>query len=177
MEDKENELLNLIPLDSKTKEIAQKIIDEDSLDKVKDLTHLFNLNQAKKNVLRILKLNTLLDKVSDTMIERFEQTPGQFSNADLLNYMQVTQSAIDRANKSLNMVDESQAITLNQVNQVNLNVGDEVMDKDSREKILEAVKHIMDVSKNLELDLDKEDNIVIEEDKEELKNNILKEEE
>ena len=130
MEDKENELLNLIPLDSKTKEIAQKIIDEDSLDKVKDLTHLFNLNQAKKNVLRILKLNTLLDKVSDTMIERFEQTPGQFSNADLLNYMQVTQSAIDRANKSLNMVDESQAITLNQVNQVNLNVGDEVMDKE-----------------------------------------------
>ena len=42
---------------------------------------------------------------------------------------------------------------------------------------MEAVKHIMDVSKNLELDLNKEDNIVIEENKEEPKNNILKEEE
>ena len=88
--------------------------DENDIDKVKDLTHLFNLNQAKKNVLRVLKLNSLLDKVSDQMIERFTKQPGAFSNSDLLNYMQVTQSAIDRANKALNLVDETPAIQINQ---------------------------------------------------------------
>ena len=134
-------LIDLIPLDDSTTKLAQDILKEDSVEKVQSLVHLFNLNQSKKNVLRILKLNSLLDKVQDQMIERFERKPGEFSNADLLNYMQVAQSAIDRANKSLNLVDEHPSITMNQVN-VNINE-DTTLSRESREKVTEAIAAIM----------------------------------
>lgn len=161
-----NDIINLIPLNENNAKLAQDIIDENDIDKVKDLTHLFNLNQAKKNVLRVLKLNSLLDKVSDQMIERFTKQPGAFSNSDLLNYMQVTQSAIDRANKALNLVDETPAIQINQqVN--NINVG-ETLDRESRERIKDAVSAILKKTSQLNIELDKEDDVVIiEEPKEE----------
>ena len=138
-----NDLIDVIPLDNSTKQIAQEIVNEQDLDKVKNLTHLFNLNQAKKNVLRVLKLNQLLDHVSDQMIERFEKTPDNFSNADLLNYMNITQSAIDRANKSLNLVDETPTIQVN--TQVNINnaSGTELLDRESKARVADAIKGIL----------------------------------
>ena len=134
--------LDLISLDDETNSIAQRIIDESDLDEVKKLTQLFNLNQSKKNAMRVLKLNSLLDKVSDQMIERFEKKPGEFSNSDLLNYLTVTQNAIDRANKSLNLVEDTPAIQLQQNNQINVNIIDG-MSRDSKEKVTDAVKSIL----------------------------------
>ena len=158
-----DDTLNIIPLDDNTKNIAQQLIDEQNLDQVKNLTHLFNLNQAKKNVLRILKLNQLLDKVSDQMIERFEKRPGEFSNTDLLNYMQVAQSAIDRANKSLNLVDETPAI---QINQQNIIMDKEILDKDSRDRVTDAVNAILNKINKMKNEEQKEDIIeLIEEEK------------
>lgn len=134
--------LDLVPLDEKTAEIAQQILDEQDLDRVKDLTTLFNLNSQKRNVMRIIKMNGLLDKVTDQVIERFEKYPANFSNDDLIKYMQVTENAIDRANKNLNLVEETPAIQLMQNNQVNINI-DNGLDRDSREKVLDAVKAIL----------------------------------
>lgn len=136
------DLINIIPLDESTNDIAQQIINENELSKVQDLTHLFNLNQAKKNVLRIMKMNSLLDKVSDKMIERVEKRSDEFSHNDLLNYMNVVQASIDRANKSLNLIDETPAI---QLNQVNINVTEEdALSRESRDRVTEAIKAIMD---------------------------------
>lgn len=156
-------IINTVPLDSSTNKLAQDIINEENLDQVKNLTHLFNLNQAKKNVLRILKLNQLLDKVSDQMIERFEKRPGEFSNADLLNYMQVAQSAIDRANKSLNQVDETPAI---QINQQNIIMDKEILGKDSRDRVTDAVNAILNKINKMK-DKEQQEDVVelIEEDK------------
>lgn len=153
------DIVDIIPLDASSNELANQIIAENDLKKVQDLTHLFNLNQAKKNVLRVIKMNSLLDKISDQMIERVEKTPDNFSNNDLLNYMQVTQSAIDRANKSLNLVDETPAI---QLNQVNINVSDDdVLSRDSRERVTEAIKSIMN-KLNVIQNLDSEKPMIIE---------------
>ena len=87
MDDKleKDEILDMIPLDTSTQQIADEIIKETDTKKLKDLTYLFNLNLTKKNVLRVLKLNTLLDKVSDQMLERFEKKPGEFSNITLFS--------------------------------------------------------------------------------------------
>ena len=84
------------------------------------------------------------------MIERVEKAPDNFSNNDLLNYMQVTQSAIDRANKSLNLVDETPAIQLNQVN-INVN-DDDVLSRDSRERVLAFVKAALQQNSTEETD-------------------------
>ena len=163
----EKDIIDMIPLDSNTTELASNIIKESDLDEIKRLTQLFNLNQAKKNVLRVLKLNSLLDKVSDQMLERFEKRPGEFSNSDLINYMTVTQNAIDRANKSLNLVNETPAI------QVNVNVDNDPIksiDKESKERIMAAVNAILQKSKELDLDADNiQEEIVVD-------NTVLKEE-
>lgn len=134
--------VNTQDLDNQTTELAQTIIDETNVDKLKDLTHLFNLNQAKKNVLRVMKLNGLLDTVSDKIIERFEKYPDNFSSADLLNYLQVTQNAIDKANKNLSLVDETPAIQINHNNQVNVNIIDSYS-QDERDRVMEVVKTIL----------------------------------
>lgn len=159
------DIIDLIPLDTKTSELAQEIINEENIEKVQDLTHLFNLNQAKKNVLRVMKLNSLLDKVSDQMIERFEKRPGEFSNNDLLNYMQITQNAIDRAQKQLNIVDEAPAISLNQVN-INIENSDG-LDRDSRAKITEAISQIFQMANKLDImdeNIQQPEEIIIEPD-------------
>lgn len=136
-------------LDEKTTQIAQSIINEEDVDKIKDLTHLFNLNQAKKNVLRVMKLNGLLDTVSDKIIERFEKYPDNFSSADLLNYLQVTQNAIDKANKNLSLVEDTPVIQVNHNNQVNLNIIDSY-DRDSKERVMEFIKSVLAQSNSVD---------------------------
>lgn len=151
MEDKNNtpaeKPLDLTPLDIKTRDIAQKILDEEDVDAVKDLTNLFNLNAQKRNVMRVIKMNDLLDKVTDQVIQRFEKTPANFSNEDLIKYMQVTENAIDRANKNLNLVEETPPIQLMQNNQVNINIANG-LDRESREKVLSIVEAILNETNN-----------------------------
>ena len=136
-------------LDEKTLQIAQTIINEEDVDKIKDLTHLFNLNQAKKNVIRVMKLNGLLDTVSDKIIERFEKYPDNFSSADLLNYLQVTQNAIEKANKNLSLVENTPVIQVNHNNQVNLNIIDSY-DRDSKERVMEFIKSVLAQSNSVD---------------------------
>ena len=153
MEDKNSpqveKSLDLTPLDIKTRDIAQKILDEEDVDAVKDLTNLFNLNAQKRNVMRVIKMNDLLDKVTDQVIQRFEKTPANFSNEDLIKYMQVTENAIDRANKNLNLVEETPPIQLMQNNQVNINI-DNGLDRESREKVLSIVEAILNETNNID---------------------------
>jgi hypothetical protein len=53
--------LSMKELKANTEDIVFNIIKEQNTDKIKDLTNLFNLNLTKKNTLRILKLDELLD--------------------------------------------------------------------------------------------------------------------
>lgn len=141
MSEKEQQLC-ATSLDSKTKDLAQQILDTDDIDKVKDLTNLFNLNIQKRNVMRVVKMNELLDNVTDKVAERFEKTPDNFTNDDLLKYMQVTENSIEKANKNLNLVEETPAIQLQQNNQVNINIGTS-LDRESRVKVTDAVQAIL----------------------------------
>lgn len=134
--------LDVRPLDKNTKDIAQRILDEQDIDKVKDLTNLFNLNSQKRNVMRVMKMNELLDKVTDKVVTRFDEHPDNFSNEDLLKFMQVTENAIDRANKQLNLIDDTPPIQLTQNNQVNINLVTE-LPRESRERVLEFVKNAL----------------------------------
>ena len=163
-----DEIIDMVPLDDSTNKLAQDIVAEQNVDKVKDLVHLFNLNQAKKNVLRVFKYNALLDKLSDAALNRVEKHSDEFSNADLVSWMQVAQTAIDRANKSLNLVDETPAIQINQ--QVNNIKVEEPLDRESRSKIRQAVSMILAKAKENKIvedaDLSDSEPITIVEDPE-----------
>ena len=153
MSNKDNnalELLNEVPLDTQTAEIANDILIETDVDKVKDLTNLFNLNQRKKNVVRLMKFNNLLDNISDHMLERFEKRAGEFSNSDLLDYMQVVQSAIDRTQKSLDLIAETPAIQFNTQNNVNITVNDDGLSRESKKRVADAIAGILGKIKQMD---------------------------
>lgn len=126
-------------LDLETKQIVDGLMNEVDVEKTKDLVHLFNLNQSKKNVLRAIKYSDLLDKVSDQMADRIEHKADCFSNEDLLKYLQVIQSTIEKAGKSVDVIDETPAIQINNNKQVNVNITSS-LDRDARERVSEVVK-------------------------------------
>lgn len=164
-DENKDDILDIIPLDKNTAKLANQIINETDLDNVKNLTHLFNLNQTKKNVLRIIKLNQLLDHVSDEMIERFSKRAGEFNNSDLLNYFTVVQNSIDRANKSIQLIDDEQPITVNQVN-LNITNNNDGLDSDSRARITEAVSKILQLANEKHIEIPEEDIIITSDDTE-----------
>lgn len=135
-----NELINSI--NNKVESIANQIVEEDDYKKVRDLTDLFNLMQAKKNALRILKLTGLLDKIDDQIIKRFEISPDNFSNKDLLDYLQIIQTTIAKANENLNDTKEISITTIQQNNQVNINIINQ-LDRESRDKVADTVKFLL----------------------------------
>ena len=144
-------------LDKKSEEVAVQILNTEALDEAKDLTAIFNLNTQKRNVLRVLKMNSLLDKVTDQMVERFEKYPNNFTNDDLLRYMQVAENSIEKANQQLRMVKETPAIQLIQNNQINLNTSVSALDRESRQKVTETVQAIL---KNMHNETNKDTSVI-----------------
>ena len=143
-----DESKELAPRDSndivreQSSDIANQIVQESDAEEIKKLTTMFNLLQQKKNVLRILKFNGLLDTIGDQMEKRFEKRSDEFSNADLLNYMQALQTALDKSSTQLKQIDDIPAIQFNQQNNINVSVVDE-LDRESRERVAEVIKSIM----------------------------------
>ena len=146
MEDIENNLQSTTtdssPEDSSTKikevdeNLLNQIVKSDDIDEIKDLTKLFNVNQNKKNLVRIAKLNDLLDKVSDKAIERIDLYADDISDKDLLGYMQTVQTVIEKSQKSVEAIDNTPMIQINQQN--NINVEGE-LSRESKEKVLNII--------------------------------------
>ena len=102
--------------------------------------------------MRVLKLNELLDTVSDKMIERFEKRPDEFSHRDLMDYMTVISTTIDKAQKNLQQVDDIPQINYNQNNQININIADTDFSRESRDKITDAVQAILKKIDSVQID-------------------------
>ena len=134
--------INESELNKDISKLAQQLIDEKDIDASKNIVQLFNFNLSKRNALRILKLNGLYDNITDQMIERFQKRSGEFSNSDLLSYLQTVENSIEKSQKSLSQVDEQPTIVQTNNTQVNFNVLDGFND-DSRDRIANAIKSIL----------------------------------
>lgn len=135
--------LAILPLEVTENKIMQQIIEAPTKEELQTQLELFNINQSKKNAMRIVKLSNLLNKVEDQAIERFERRPDQVSNKELLEYMNVVSNQIDRAQKSIDAVKDAPAITLNnQKNELNINVGPQ-LDRDSKERVMDVISLLL----------------------------------
>ena len=135
-----NDLVNINK--NKTEELVDQLIREDDPNKTKDMINLFNINIAKKNTLRVLKANELLDKVNDEAYKRVSERPDQINDKDLLSYMNAAQLQIDKSLDRVNSIDQTPTIQLNQDNSVNINVGEQ-LSRESRERVLKAVQNFL----------------------------------
>lgn len=129
-------------LSQSSQEIADKIATSNEMSEVKDLTQLFNLNQAKRNVYRLLKLNGLLDKIDDAIVERINKNPNLFNNADLINYLNAVQNSIEKSTKLVGGVETAPLIQINNTEN-NVNIATEQLTSEERQRILAALSSIM----------------------------------
>ena len=126
------------------------MINSQDSDEIQRLTQLFNVNQMKKDALRVLKLNEILDRLDDQVAERVENHPDQFSNADLLNYVNAIQQNISKSAQNVGTLNQTPLIQFNQQN--NINVDGEVLNRESREKIVDIVRQFLNSEKPIEIE-------------------------
>ena len=144
---KENALVtvNTDELNKESLEIINQIIAEQDIDKTKDLTYLFNINQNKKTIVRANKLNELLDVLTDAAVDRFTSRPDEISNQELMQGLKIVQDLIEKSQKQVNGVNEQQPLI--QINQQNntLEVGGAkgTLNRDSRERVKNAVLDLL----------------------------------
>lgn len=129
-------------LDDNASKLAQEIIKSKTPEDMDKYVNMFELNIAKKNALRILTLNSLLDKVNDQATERFNKHPEEITNKELLDYMDVVQNSIDRAEASLKNANNPASSVTSMHNEVNINMGSG-MNEESRTKVVDAVTSLL----------------------------------
>ena len=150
-----DESMALLPLDEQEEKIVTDIIKAPNQKELQEQFDLFNINQSKKNALRIIKLNSLLDKVEDQAIERFEKRPDQVSNKELLEYMQVVAGQIDRSQKYIETIKDKPMIKVtDRSQQVNINIGTE-LNRDSKERVMDAIQGLLK-----QLNSDQDNNVI-----------------
>lgn len=124
-------------------ELEQMLIDGDDIEELKNIIDIFNFNLKKKDILRSSKLSEIQDKISEQIATRIDKRANEFSNADLLNYFKVVQDIINRSDNTLENV-KTPSIQINQQNNVNIDIDSaRKLNKESRDKVVDAVQSIL----------------------------------
>lgn len=128
--------------------ILDDIVKSESVEDIKNLTQLFNLNTVKKNALRINQLNELMDLANKEALERFKKYAPFMDDKDVANYMKVFQQSLTNAQQIVNSLDEKPTIQLNIQN--NINTNEPTLSRESQEKVASTVKTILQYIKEQE---------------------------
>lgn len=146
-----NELAEIAKPDNLNKsqeDILKALVEASNKDELKKQIELFDINQSKKNALRIAKLEQLQAKVENQMIDRFDKRPDQMSNKELLDYLTVISAQIDKSQKTVDAIETKelmQQVAANSggtTNEVNINLGT-TLSKDSKDNVVGAIKDIL----------------------------------
>lgn len=158
MEDAAKKEINSITtVDNDTTDLINKIAQAKNKDELENLYQQFNINNTKKNAIRVAQLNNLLDKVNNEAEERLTKRADQISNKEILDYMNAIGNQIERSQKLVDGIKEITAVQVNNTqNNVNINVGESVkLNKESRNKITDIISMILkentDDSKTVEV--------------------------
>ena len=155
MSDEKKDLIALQENSSKLSNIADEILNETDLTKIKALQHLFKVNATKRETLRIIKLQELLDNVEDKLIERVSEHPEYLNTDEWIKLQQITQNSLDRSYKMITDINNQPGVEMPTT--VNLTYVDAGGDKDSRERIQKAVLSMLTKAKD-----EKKEEIIIE---------------
>jgi hypothetical protein len=146
-ESSESGALTLVNADDLNKEsltLINQIIAEKDLEKTKDLTHLFNINQNKKTMIRIDKLSGLQDHLVDQFARRIAERPDEISNKELMDGIRIVQDIIERGQKQVEGVNQTPLIQFNQQNNsVNIGENGQQLNKESRDRVKNAVLSLL----------------------------------
>lgn len=144
-------IVNADDLNQESLALINQIIAESDIEKTKDLTHLFNINQNKKTMIRIDKLSGLQDHLVDQFARRIAERPDEISNKELMDGIRIVQDIIERGQKQVEGVAQTPLIQFNQQNNsVNLGDSSPQLSKESRDRVKNAVLGLLSgLSKSL----------------------------
>ena len=157
-------VVNAEDLNKESLTLINQIIAESDIEKTKDLTHLFNINQNKKTMIRIDKLSGLQDHLVDQFAKRIAERPDEISNKELMDGIRIVQDIIERGQKQVEGVAQTPLIQFNQQNN-SVNIGEDStqLSKESRDRVKNAVLSLLSgLSKATPTDATIEDPIVID---------------
>ena len=129
-----------------TEDITTLLVNETDPDRTKRLINLFNLNFAKKNALRLDSISELIDNVIEKIGQRLQLRPDEFSNKDLIDYLNALYQSAEKSSKVVDKTDEIPAITFNQQNNVVVSPVDS-LSRESKQRIAAAVAAILSQTK------------------------------
>ncbi len=138
-------IVNADDLNRESLELINQLIAEQDIERTKDLTHLFNINQNKKTMIRIDKLSGLQDNLVDQFVKRIAERPDQISTKELMDGLKIVQDIIERGQKQVAGVTETPLIQINQQNN-EVNIGDSAtagLSRESRDKVKNAVNALL----------------------------------
>lgn len=124
-------------LSIKQDSIIDDIIEAPTKEDLEKQFALFNMAQVKKNALRITKLNTILEKAEDQALTRLEKRPDMISNKELIDYINVASTQLERANNfnTETLSAENGGIRIkSKQTQVNINVAP-TLTKENKERV------------------------------------------
>lgn len=133
-------------LNEESTRLLQELIATTDLDRTKDLTYLFNINQNKKTTVRISKLNELLDMITNQAMRRLSSRPDEISNKQLLDSLRIVQANLESSQKQVAYELQPPAPFIqinNQKNEVSIGGSDTALDRSSRERVKNAVLSIL----------------------------------
>ena len=95
------------------------------------------------DIIRANKLSSMLDKTVDALEQRIENRPDEFTNKELMDLANVTNNIANNVNMSINALDEKPLVQFNQQNNINVNSSENGLDRDSKEKVMDAIAKIL----------------------------------
>ena len=134
----------VVDLNEESKTIIKQLLAETDDKKAQTLTQLFNINQNKKTMVRVDKLNTLLDTITDQALTRFSNRPDEISNKELFDGLKIVQDLIERGQRQVSGCTEVPLIQVNQqTNELNIDSAS-TLNRESRERVKKAVLGLLD---------------------------------
>lgn len=125
--------------------LENSILEEQNIDDLNDMIDVFNVNLKKKDIIRSNKLSEIQDKIVQQMYDRVDKRADDFSNGDLIQMHKVVNDTLSKMDNTLDNV-KVPTIQINQ--QVNIN-NEHEFDRESRQRILNAVSSILQASKEM----------------------------
>ena len=137
-------IVNADDFNKESLELINQLIAEQDIERTKDLTHLFYINQNKKTMIRIDKLSGLQDNLVDQFVKRIAERPDQISTKELMDGLKIVQDIIERGQKQVEGVEQTPLIQINQqTNSVNIGDTQTSLNRESREKVKNAVLSLL----------------------------------
>ena len=137
--------IDTLGLNAESLDLLNQLIAEQDINKAKDLTYLFNINQNKKTMVRLDSLSSLQDKLVGLLAKRVTERPDEISNQEVMQALKIIQDIMDKGLKQVTGTEQAPLIQINQQdNSVNVGKGITNAPRESRERVKNAVLNLLD---------------------------------